>query len=75
MLKEHSMRIATDALAFAISNNVYDADSILASYRTLTSKVQQMQPMQLDSNVVQMPVFTTHNEKYDHLFQSEVLSQ
>ncbi len=60
------------ALAFAISNGVKDADSILAAYRTLTSGLQQMQPMQLGGNVLSMPSFTTDNHKYDMLFEQGV---
>ena len=74
MLQKHDMRTAEDALAFAISNGVNDADSILAAYRTLTSEVQQMQPMQLDQNIVHMPSFKTDNKKYDNLFCREAIS-
>ena len=72
MLQKHDMRTAEDALAFAISNGVKDADSVLAAYRTLTSDVQQMQPMQLGCNVISMPSFATNNDKYDSLFGQEV---
>lgn len=72
MLQKHDMRTAEDALAFAISNGVKDADSILAAYRTLTSGMQQMQPMQLEGNVLSMPSFTTDNHKYDMLFEQGV---
>lgn len=75
MLQKHDMRTAEDALAFAISNGVKDADSILAAYRTLTSNVQQMQPMQLKCNVIAMPSFATDNHKYDALINQEVLVQ
>ena len=71
MLQKHDIRTAENALAFAISNGVHDADSVLAAYRTLTSQVQQLQPMQLGSNIVQMPSFTPDNSKYDNLFQKE----
>jgi len=71
MLKKHDINTAEDALTFAISNGVRDADSILAAYRTLTSPVQKMQPMQLSRNIVQMPSFTTENDKYDRLFHKE----
>ena len=71
MLQKHDMGTAEDALTFAISKGVNDADSIL---RTLTSPVQQMQPMQLKCNIVQMPTFTTDNNKYDQLFSKEVNS-
>ena len=73
MLKSNDMRVAEDALAFALSNGVKDADSILAAYRTLTSKVQQMQPMQLECNVLQMPSFKIDNSRYDNLFNKEAL--
>ena len=62
MLQKHDMRTAEDALAFAISNGVKDADSILAAYRTFTSGMQQMQPMQLGGNVLSMPSFTVHGK-------------
>ena len=75
MLQKHDMRIAEDSLAFAISNGVDDAGSVLASYRTLTSQVQKLQPMQLGSNVIQMPSFAPDNTKYDNLFQKEVISR
>ena len=73
MLKNNDMRVAEDALAFALSNGVKDADSILAAYRTLTSKVQQMQPMQLKCNILQMPSFKIDNSQYDNLFNKEAL--
>ena len=73
MLKNNDMRVAEDALAFALSNGVKDADSILAAYRTLTSKVQQMQPMQLECNILQMPSFKIDNSRYDNLFNKEAL--
>jgi len=57
------------------SNGVKDADSILAGYRTITANVQQLQPMQLKGTVIPMPVFHTDNNKYDNLFQKEVLSR
>ena len=75
MLKKHDMRTAEDALKFAISNGVRDADSVLAAYRALTSEVQQMQPMQLDGNVVSMPSFTVNNGKYDSLFLKEEIAR
>ena len=75
MLHKHDMRTAEDALAFAISNGVKDANSVLAAYRTLTSGVQQMQPMQLDCNIISMPTFTVNNGRYDSLLQKEVIVQ
>ena len=72
MLQKHDMRTAEEALAFAISNGVKDADSVLAAYRTLTSGVQQMQPMQLECNIIQMPSYAVDNNKYDILFRKEV---
>ena len=72
MLQKHDMRTAEEALAFAISNGVKDADSVLAAYRTLTSGVQQMQPMQLERNIIQMPSYAVDNNKYDTLFGKEV---
>lgn len=74
ILKKHDMRTAEDALSFAISNGVNDADSILAAYRRLTSPAQQMQPMQLKCNIVQMPTFVTDHNKYDQLFSREASS-
>lgn len=72
MLQKHDMRAAEDALAFAISNGVHDADSVLAAYRTLTSQVQQLQPMQMNGTIIAMPSFTPDNSKYDNLFDREV---
>lgn len=72
MLQKHDMRTAEEALAFAISNGVKDADSVLAAYRTLTSGVQQMQPMQLGCHVIQMPSYDVDNNKYDTLLGKEV---
>lgn len=74
MLSKHDMGTARDALNFALLNGASDADSILVSWRVLTSDVQPMQPMQLKHHVMQMPVFQTNNQKYDHLFQKEVCS-
>lgn len=75
MLLKHDIRTAENALAFAISNGVNDADSVLAAYRTLTSQVQQLQPMQLSANVISMPSFSTDNARYDDLFCKEVSAQ
>lgn len=69
------MRAAADALSFAISNGVQDADYILVSYRTLASQVQQIQPMQLKNNIIQIPVFHTDNNKYDNLFKKQIYSR
>jgi len=74
MLSKHDMGTAADVLNFAISNGTSDADSILMSWRVLTSDVQPLQPLQLNQNLTQMPVFKTNNQKYDHLFQKEVHS-
>lgn len=74
MLQKHDIGIAETALEFAISNGVQDADSILAAYRTLTTPTQQMQPMQLNCNVVQMPAFKPDNQKYDAFLSKEVAS-
>lgn len=72
MLQKHDMRAAEDALTFAISNGVHDADSVLAAYRTLNSEVQQLRPMQLKENIISMPSFTPDNSMYDNLFDREV---
>ena len=74
MLQKHDIGIAETALEFAISNGVQDADSILAAYRTLTTPTQQMQPMQLNCNVVQTPAFKPDNQKYDAFLSKEVAS-
>jgi len=74
MLLKHDMHAAENALAFAISNGVNDADSVLAAYRTLTSGVQQLQPMQLKDNLISMPSFKPDNSKYDNLFGREASS-
>jgi TusA-related sulfurtransferase len=47
-------------------------DTSDANNRTLTSDVQQMQPMQLGCSVISMPSFATNNDKYDSLFGQEV---
>ena len=57
-----------------ISNGVNNADSVLAAYRTLTCGVQQLQPMQLNANVLSMPSFTPDNARYDDLFRRKVHS-
>lgn len=75
MLNKHDMRTASEALNFALSNGVHDADSIIAGYRTLTSDAQQLQPMQLKSTIIQMPTFKPDNNKYDNLFGQGVASQ
>ena len=71
MLSTNDMRAASEALTFALSKGVSDADSILAGYRTLTSNVQQMQPMQFKNALLDMPSLQTNNRKHDQLFQSE----
>lgn len=74
MLSKHDMQIATGALNFAIENGVQDTESILAGYRKITSNTKQLQPLQLKSTIIKMPVFIPDNEKYDHLIGQEVLS-
>lgn len=73
MLQEHDIAAAADALEIALDVGVKDADSILASYHRLTSKVQQMQPMQLNNPHIQVPSFKTDNSRYDCLFSQEVI--
>lgn len=72
MLLKHDIGVASDVLNMTLSSGVQDADSILTSYRRLTSPVQQMNPMQLKSTVIQMPIFQTDNGKYDNLICKEV---
>jgi transposase len=72
MLQNHDISAAADALEIALEVGVKDADSILASYHKLTSKVQQMQPMQLKNPYIQVPSFQTDNSRYDSLFSQEV---
>ena len=59
MLLKHDINVASDVLSITLSNGVKDADSILASYRRLTSPVHQMNPIQLKPTVIKMPVFQT----------------
>lgn len=75
MLKHHNMDVASDALAITLQNGVQDADSILASYRRLTAPVQQMQPLQLDRNILNMPAFSVNNQKYDEFFGKKAVQQ
>jgi transposase len=72
MLQKHDIAAAADALEIALNVGVRDTDSILASYHRLTSKVQQLQPMQLSNPYIQIPSFQTDNSKYDSLFSQEV---
>lgn len=72
MLQKHDIAAAADALETALNVGVKDTDSILASYHRLTSKVQQLQPMQLSNPYIQIPSFQTDNSKYDSLFSQEV---
>jgi len=71
MLQEHDIAAATDALEIALGVGMKDSHSILASYHRLTSKVQQLQPMQLKDPYIQVPFFRTDNSKYDSLFSQE----
>lgn len=73
MLLKHDINVASDVLSITLSNGVKDADSILASYRRLTSPVHQMNPIQLKPTVIKMPVFQTDNIKYDNLISKEVM--
>lgn len=72
ILQKHNIATAADALEIALNGGVKDADSILASYYKLTSKVQQMQPMQFKNSYIKVPSFKTDNSKYDSLFSQEV---
>lgn len=72
ILQNHSITTAADALKIALDSGVKDSDSILVSYYRLTSKVQQMQPMQYKNPCINMPPFQTDNSKYDSLFCKEV---
>lgn len=72
ILQKHDITAAADALETALQVGVKDCDSILASYYRLTSKVQQMQPMQFKNSYIQLPSFKTDNSRYDSLFSKEV---
>jgi hypothetical protein len=72
MLQKHDIKAAADALEIALDGGVSDSDSILSSYYRLTSKVQQMQPMQYNNLHIQVPFFKTDNSRYDSLFKQEV---
>jgi hypothetical protein len=72
MLQKHDIAAAADALEIALEVGVKDADSILASYHRLTSKVQQLQPMHFSNPYIQVPSFETDNNRYDSLFSQEV---
>jgi hypothetical protein len=72
MLQKHDITAATDALEIALEVGVKDTDSILASFHRLTSKVQQLQPMQFKNPYIQVPAFETDNKRYDSLFSQEV---
>ena len=74
LLQRNDMRSAENALEFALNSGVNDAGSIIAAHRTLTSKVQHMDPMQLNQNVLTMPLFEPNNNKYDEFFKQEVSS-
>lgn len=74
MLQKHDMRTAAEALAFSINNGVKDADSILASYRKLTSNVQHIKPMQIANTGMQMPTFQPDNSRYDNFLRREAHS-
>ncbi|NMB93802.1 MAG: IS21 family transposase [Flexilinea flocculi] len=71
MLQEHDMKTATDALEMALSNGVRDAESILTTYHRLVQPLQWMQPMQLPSDITQMPSFQTDNKHYDCFFNKK----
>lgn len=72
MLQKHDIAAAADALGIALDSGVKDSDSILASYYRLTSKVQQLQPMQFADPYIKVPSFKTDNSRYDSLFNKEV---
>lgn len=74
ILKKHDIKVAEDALAFAITNGVDDSDSLLAAYRTITAQVQQLQPMQLHEGITQMPSFSIDNSKYDNFLHKGTIS-
>lgn len=69
ILETHSMMTAADALEIALDRGVRDADSILASYHSLTKRVQQMQPMQLQNPSMNVPSFKIDTVQYDALFK------
>lgn len=71
MLQEDDIAAAADALEVALKVGVKSSDSILASYHRLTSKVTQVQPMQLKDPYIQVPSFRTDNSRYDSLFSQE----
>jgi hypothetical protein len=72
ILQKHDIAAASDALQTAMQVGVKDCDSILASYYRLTSKVQQLKPMQFENPYIQVPSFQTDNSRYDSLFSKEV---
>lgn len=74
MLLNHDIKTAENALAFATANGVDDSDSLMAAYRTITSQVQQLQPMQLHKGIVNMPSFAVNNDKYDDFINNGAIS-
>ena len=72
ILQNHGISNAADALAATLCRGVKDPDSILASYYRLTTKVQQLQPIQFNNPYIQILPFKTDNSKYDSLFIREV---
>lgn len=73
ILQNHDINVAVNALENVLDIGVKDADSIMASYYRLTSKVQQMQPLQLKNEYINIPSFKADTSKYDSLFGKEVL--
>lgn len=71
MLQNHDMGTASDALGITLSSGVKDADSIMTSYRRITTPVQQMKPMELQPDIIKMPSFRINNLRYDDLFRKE----
>jgi len=69
ILEKHDIAAAADALEIALKGGVKDADSILASYYSLTKKVQPMQPMQLSNPSIQVPSFQPETTRYNRLFR------
>ena len=74
---KHDLHTASAALTYALDNGVHDADSILSAYRTITSPMQQLQPMQvqqLHQDIQDVPSFLVNNHKYDNFFTQEVVA-
>jgi len=72
MTKESGFDVAVKSLENALSYNAPDFESISSVYRSIISRMPELKPVSLSSDVPELRKVDSDFSKYDRLFNSEV---